>query len=71
MLFDAGVGKEQSKQEFDCSVIEEGMTVTHAKFGKGKIVSIDKARKYIRVSFSIGEKTFVMPTCFELRIEIK
>lgn len=57
--------EEQSKQEFDCSVIEVGMTVTHAKFGNGKIVNIDKARKYIRVSFSIGEKTFVMPSCFE------
>ncbi len=58
--------EEQPKQEFDCSVIEVGMTVTHAKFGNGKIVSIDKARKYIRVSFSIGEKTFVMPSCFEM-----
>lgn len=58
--------EEQPKQEFDCSVIEVGMTVTHAKFGNGKIVSIDKARKYIRVSFPIGEKTFVMPSCFEM-----
>ncbi len=58
--------EEQPKQEVDCSVIEVGMTVTHAKFGNGKIVSIDKARKYIRVSFPIGEKTFVMPSCFEM-----
>lgn len=58
--------EEQHKQEFDCSVIEVGMAVTHAKFGNGKIVNIDKARKYIRVSFSIGEKTFVMPGCFEM-----
>ncbi len=57
--------EEQPKQEFDCSVIEVGMTVTHSKFGTGKIVHIDKSRKYIRVSFSIGEKTFVMPNCFE------
>ena len=57
--------EEQPKQEFDCSVIEVGMTVSHAKFGSGKIVNIDKARKYLRVSFSIGEKTFVMPDCFE------
>lgn len=57
--------EEQPKQEFDCSVIEVGMTVTHSKFGTGKIVHIDKSRKYIRVSLSIGEKTFVMPNCFE------
>ena len=57
--------EEQPKQEFDCSVIEVGMTVTHSKFGTGKIVHIDKSRKYIRVSFSIGEKPFVMPNCFE------
>ena len=57
---------EQRKQEFDCSVVSVGMRVTHAKFGKGEIVSIDKARKYIHVSFSIGEKTFVMPSCFEM-----
>lgn len=57
--------EEQPKQEFDCSVVEIGMTVTHAKFGNGKVVNIDKSRKYIRVSFSIGEKTFVMPSCFE------
>ena len=57
---------EQPKQEFDCSAITVGITVTHAKFGIGKIVNIDKSRKYIRVSFSIGEKTFVMPSCFEL-----
>lgn len=56
---------EQLKQEFDCSGISVGMSVTHAKFGKGTIVNIDKARKYLRVSFSIGEKTFVMPSCFE------
>ena len=57
---------EPPKQEFDCSVITVGMAVTHAKFGSGKIVNSDKARKYIRVSFSIGEKTFVMPSCFEM-----
>ena len=56
---------EQPKKEFDCSAIKIGMTVTHAKFGTGKIVHIDKSQKYLRVSFSIGEKTFVMPSCFE------
>lgn len=57
---------ELPREEFDCSSIAVGTIVLHAKFGKGKIVKIDKARKYISVSFSVGEKNFVMPTCFEL-----
>ena len=57
---------EKPQQEFDCSGIIVGMTVTHAKFGKGTIVNIDKAHKYLRVSFSIGEKIFAMPSCFEM-----
>ena len=58
--------EEQPKQEFDYSGITVGMTASHAKFGQGTIVTIDKARKYLHVSFVIGEKTFVMPSCFEL-----
>ncbi len=57
---------EKPQQEFDYSGIIVGMTVTHAKFGKGTIVNIDKAHKYLRVSFSIGEKIFAMPSCFEM-----
>lgn len=48
------VARDEHKQEFDCSTIAVGMTVTHAKFGKGEIVNIDKARKYIRVSCAVG-----------------
>lgn len=57
---------EPPKPKYDCSGISVGMKVTHAKFGQGQIISIDKARKYIHVSFAIGEKTFVMPSCFEM-----
>lgn len=51
---------------FDCSSVEVGTYVLHAKFGKGKVVKIDKGRKYITIAFSVGEKMFVMPSCFEL-----
>ncbi len=57
---------EALQQEIDLSQVQVGITVMHKKFGQGKITSIDKARKYIQVAFSSGEKTFVMPMCFEL-----
>lgn len=56
--------EEPVKINYDLSNVTVGTTVYHAKFGKGKVTNIDKARKYVRVSFSIGEKTFVMPSCF-------
>lgn len=56
--------EEPVNLNYDLSNVTVGITVYHAKFGKGKVTNIDKARKYIRVSFSIGEKTFVMPSCF-------
>ncbi len=40
-----------------------GMPVTHAKYGEGKIAKIDG--RYISVTFSIGEKPFAVPHCFE------
>lgn len=46
------------------SKVEIGMQVTHQKFGKGTITKFDKAKKYIYVKFSIGEKTFMYPTAF-------
>lgn len=42
-----------------------GTTVAHKKFGDGVIVGIDETRRYVRVAFAAGEKTFVMPSCFE------
>ena len=56
---------EPTKQTFDLSLVQVGITVTHKKFGQGKITRIDKAQKYIQVDFGSGEKTFVMPDCFE------
>jgi len=47
------------------SAVNVGTKVLHKKFGEGTITNIDKARKYIRIAFSVGEKTFVMPSCFE------
>ncbi len=61
----ASEAPKEKKQEFDCSKITVGTLVVHAKFGEGKITNIDKLRKYIRVAFTIGEKIFSMPSCFE------
>ena len=41
-----------------------GRKVTHKAFGEGTISWIDKARKYIRVQFAVGEKVFTMDTAF-------
>ena len=52
--------------------IDVGDVVNHKKFGKGKIVKIDKSSKHIRVKFKAGEKNFVFPDAFvEGYIEIK
>lgn len=42
-----------------------GTAVAHKKFGEGVVVGIDETRRYVRVAFGAGEKTFVMPSCFE------
>lgn len=57
--------KQPEKPEIDLSAVNIGTKVSHKKFGEGTITNIDKARKYIRIAFSVGEKTFVMPSCFE------
>lgn len=56
---------EQPKPQVDLSAVNVGTKVLHQKFGEGTITSIYKNRSYIKVAFSIGEKTFAMPTCFE------
>ena len=56
---------EQPKPQIDLSAVNVGTKVLHKKFGEGTITSIYKNRSYIKVTFSIGEKTFAMPTCFE------
>lgn len=57
--------KESAKTEIDLSFVVIGTKVAHKKFGEGVISNFDKSRKYIKVSFSAGEKTFVFPSCFE------
>jgi hypothetical protein len=39
-------------------------TVIHKKFGKGKVVKINKNDKFIHVKFTLGEKKFVFPDAF-------
>lgn len=58
--------KEENKPEIniDLSVVKEGAKVTHQKFGEGIIENIDKAQKYIRVQFAVGERTFIFPDAF-------
>lgn len=39
--------------------------VLHKAFGEGTVTKIDKAQKHIRVTFGIGEKTFIFPDAFK------
>lgn len=39
--------------------------VLHKAFGEGAVTKIDKAQKHIRVTFGIGEKTFIFPDAFK------
>ena len=55
---------ETKEDTFDYSQVQIGVTVNHKVFGDGTITWIDKARKYLRVQFSVGEKTFTMGTAF-------
>ena len=56
--------KEEPKIIFDFSKVIVGVIVYHKKFGDGKIINIDKSGKYIKIQFSVGEKTFI-PSAFE------
>ena len=56
--------KEEPKTVFDFSKVIVGAIVYHKKFGDGKIINIDKSGKYIKIQFSVGEKTFI-PSAFE------
>lgn len=55
---------ETKEDTFDYSQVQISVTVNHKVFGDGTITWIDKARKYLRVQFSVGEKTFTMGTAF-------
>ena len=58
---DDSVEKELEKM---LAKVKVGVTVRHQKFGEGVITWIDGAQKYLRVKFSVGEKSFVFPNAF-------
>jgi hypothetical protein len=63
---------EKENTPVDTSTINVGTVVVHKTFGKGTVIKIDKARKYIFVRFAVGEKQFVLQSAFDngfLRIE--
>ena len=41
--------------------------VVHKKFGKGRVVKINKNEKFIYVKFTLGEKKFIFPDAFLMR----
>lgn len=45
--------------------VADGSKVVHKSFGEGTVTKIDKAQKHIRVTFAIGEKTFIFPDAFK------
>ena len=50
---------KEEKPSFDYSKVVVGVVVTHAKFGDGTIINIDKAKKHIKIKFAVGEKMFI------------
>lgn len=52
-------------EEFVAPDICQGSVVLHRAFGEGTVTKIDKAQKHIRVTFAIGEKTFIFPDAFK------
>ena len=46
------------------SCVNVGTEVTHKIFGSGAVSWMDKAKKYIRIKFAVGEKQFVFPDAF-------
>ena len=54
-----------TKEKEDYSKVTVGTAVIHGKFGDGNVVKIDKVNSYVIVAFSVGEKVFAMPDCFQ------
>lgn len=62
----AASGQAPTKTEtYSAPDVFEGMVVLHKSFGKGTISKIDKAKKYLRITFEAGEKTFIYPDSFK------
>ncbi len=49
-----------AKAETGLCGIKAGTKVRHKKFGEGVITSIDKVKKHVDITFSDGEKTFLL-----------
>ena len=56
--------EEPKAPAFDFSKVQIGAAVAHKSFGEGTITWMDQARKYVRVKFSAGDKTFTMESAF-------
>lgn len=53
-------------EEFVAPDVQDGSVVLHKTFGEGTVTKIDKAQKHIRVTFAVGEKTFIFPDAFKM-----
>lgn len=62
----APVAPAAKGEEFAGPDVTEGMLVVRKSFGEGGVTRIEKAQKHIRVTFAIGEKTFVFPDAFRI-----
>ncbi|MEG0191385.1 MAG: GIY-YIG nuclease family protein [Lachnospiraceae bacterium] len=56
--------EQKSVIDMDLSMVKIGGIVIHSKFGEGTIVRFDYDQKYMKVQFSVGEKTFAFPNAF-------
>lgn len=64
----AVVAPNSDESSYDLKIrlenIEIESIVFHKKFGKGKVLKIDKDSKFIVVKFTLGEKKFLFPKAF-------
>ena len=62
------IASQPVQTEYDIKERLEGLmvdsTVHHKKFGKGRVVKLDKNAKFIHIKFTLGEKKFVYPDAF-------
>jgi hypothetical protein len=58
---------KKDEPEVDYSDVNVGTIVTHKSFGEGEVTWMDKARKYIYITFKNGgKKHFVFPDAFKM-----
>ena len=60
------VTTEKKEEVFVAPDVQDCSIVVHKAFGEGTVTKIDKAQKHIRVTFAIGEKTFIFPDAFKM-----